>query len=198
MQNIFNYYLEINVPGVDFTKIEVDNVSSINANNHVYGLSVDYSLINILDNFVIKENDAIFDFGCGKGGTFPIFIKCGFKKIGGVELDKEIYDTLISNMNLLEIDTVGFYNCDATTLFDIIDDYNYFYMYDPFEGEIFEKVIQNIEESYYRKKREIFIIYTCPTCAKYIEKRKFCHVSKKIMTRFYGYKEAIIYKISEE
>ena len=193
----YTKYLEANVSGLDFTKAEDNRVSGVNIDNHVYGCSHDFSIENIFDNFVIKDSDAIFDFGCGKGATFPIFIKCGFKKMGGVELDKKIYDILTNNMKLLDINTISIYNEDATKLKEILDEYNYFYMYNPFEGEIFKQIIYNIEESYNRKKRKIFLIYTAPVCQKFLLERKLFHVVKEVETSFYESKDALIYEIGE-
>lgn len=112
------------------------------------------------------SNDAIFDFGCGKGSAMVTFLDYGFKKVGGVEYETGIYNTMVSNFEKLGIDVnsgcVTAINGDAAMLDEELDGYNWFYFFDPFEINIFEKVINNICNSIKRKPRKVHIINILP------------------------------------
>ena len=51
-----------------------------------------------------------------------------------------------------------------------LDDYNCFFFFDPFEGELFDRVIDVVCKSLKRVPRKTFIIYINPRCYKTIEK----------------------------
>ena len=55
-----------------------------------YAPGMGYPLVDVLDNFTFTNNDAVFDFGCGKGGALLLFKKGGVRKLGGVEYDKQL------------------------------------------------------------------------------------------------------------
>lgn len=135
---------------------------------HSYVITTEKEIFPILDkcHCIPQENDAIFDFGCGKGGALIAFLNYGFKKVGGVEFEKKIYEILVLNFNKigisLEGNTLLCINGDAVTIKSELDDYNWFYYFDPFDREIFEKTIKNIEESLKRNPRKIHIININP------------------------------------
>lgn len=119
------------------------------------------------------ENDAIFDFGCGKGTAMISFLDYGFSKVGGVEFADNVYEILSENFAKLGInpngDRVSCIHGDATLIKEELDEYNWFYFFDPFDRELFEKVIDNICESIERKPRKAHIISILPRCHDYIE-----------------------------
>lgn len=57
------------------------------------------------------------------------------------------------------------YNEDASSFSDI-DEYDYFYLYNPFRGKIMVDFINELLESQKRNKRTITVIYSNPTCEK--------------------------------
>ena len=67
---------------------------------------------------------------------------------------------LKNNFTKLGIDYSNVIRDDASNVTEKLDEYNYFYMYNPFGGELFSKVIKNLEESYLRNKRRITLIYS--------------------------------------
>ena len=121
-------------------------------------------LETVLNNFKFQENDAVFDFGCGKGTSFFIFEKAGMRRGGGIEFDRQLYKLAAENAEVLERKTGHRYSvvCGDAAKYTDIDSYNYFYLFDPFEGECLENVITNIENSYRRKHRKIILIYMAP------------------------------------
>lgn len=139
--------------------VPVEELELSSADAILYSPGIDYALPAVLDNFSFTENDSVFGFGCGKGGALLLFSIYGVKKLGGVEFDTNLYETLEQNFNMVGMDTNGIIHGDATQAKEKLDDYNYFYMYNPFEGDTFRNVIQNMEESFRRSPRRITLIY---------------------------------------
>lgn len=140
-----------------------------------YKLTTQKEIFPILDkcHCIPREKDAIFDFGCGKGGAMIAFLDYGFKKVGGVEFVKEIYDVMISNFensginSLKSSETNGEYEItcihgDARECKEVLDHYNWFYYFDPFDREVFARTVTNIGDSLKRNPRRIHIININP------------------------------------
>lgn len=109
----------------------------------------------------VNKNDAILDYGCGKGKALYEFSKFPFKKISGVELSKELSHIAINNMEKLRLNHIEIFNENALS-FKKIEDYNIFFFYDPFNKDIFKSVVDNILASCDVNPREIRIVYTNP------------------------------------
>ena len=106
-----------------------------------------------------QSDDAIFDFGCGKGGALISFLDYGFCKVGGIEFEPKIYKELKSNFTKLGLENKAelLYG-DAGGLTEQLDKYNWFYIFTTFDKHIFERCINSICDSYKRRKRKISII----------------------------------------
>ena len=153
------------------TRISKDTFDS-GEHNSGYGCTTQKEIFSILDkcHIVPKYSDAIFDYGCGKGGAIVSFLDYGFERAGGVEYEKRIYEVLKKNIHNLELEGKTELICnDATRVTVELDKYNWFYFYLPFDNSIFEKCIKNICESYVRKKRKLRIISISPYSHKIIE-----------------------------
>ncbi len=141
---------------------------------HSYRMTGQKEIFPILDkcHCLPTQEDAIFDFGCGKGAALVSFLDYGFRHVGGIEYVDGIYDTLISNMNKLGIDKqqAECLHGDAAMITTELDKYNWFYFFDPFYKPVFEAVIKNICESYHRNPRKITIISINPKFYEEIEK----------------------------
>lgn len=73
---------------------------------------------------------------------------------------------MLSNFYNLGIDTKNTVSCiygDATKITEALDDYNWFYYFDPFEKDMFVATINNICESLKRKPRKVTVININPT-----------------------------------
>ncbi len=111
----------------------------------------------------IEKGAALFDYGMGKGLALLLFREYGIERIGGVDRDTELYDAAFGNFDKLGITNAELMCNDARDVQDI-DSYNYFYFYNPFVGTIFQRVIDNIVESYRRNVRKMRIIYVNTVC----------------------------------
>lgn len=189
LENIFN------VDIVERKYIESMDNPKKDALNYSPGMG--YPLMDVLDNFVFQSEDAVFDFGCGKGGALLLFQKCGIGKIGGVEYDEPLYNILIENYNKLNISSKNIINGDAALVKYELDEYNYFFMYNPFQGETFCQVIKNIEESWERRRRRIIYIYSGPYCHEEVIRHGIFKLSKQICTD-YSIRNVNIYMIEKK
>lgn len=144
---------------------------------HNYAISSQREIFPILDkcHMILSEKDAIFDFGCGKGGAMLTFLDYGFKNVGGVEYSEELYNEARENFRKLGLNSeaVELIHNDAAKVMNELDNYNWFYFFDPFERQIFEPVISNICLSYKRNPRKINLICINPRYYDVIEESGF-------------------------
>lgn len=182
----YKFGLDITVPRT------LDEIETPSDDCFYYSPGIDYGLIDVLDCFAFDGNDAVFDFGCGKGGGLLLFYSAGVKKVGGVEFDEGLYSIAVDNLSKMKIDSFGVLHNDAAEIVKELDEYNYFFMYNPFQGKTFKNVIKNLEESYKRKKRTIFIIYSGPYNHDIVIRNGIFKYSKVIKTD-YAVKNVRIY-----
>lgn len=154
--------------------------------NLYYGCGCDYGLMEVLNNFVFDENDALFDFGFGKGGVLVLGHDKGIKKVGGVEIDTELCRITEDNFKKLQIDNYELLCGDATEIVNELDNYSFFHMYNPFYGNVFKKVISNIEDSWKRRKRRIILLYSGVTQHREVIKNGYFRLSRKIYNDYWN------------
>lgn len=155
------------------TRIPHDFLEVAKEHGEGYGCTTQKEIFPILDrcHCIPQEEDAILDYGCGKGGAMLSFLDYGFRRVGGIEYEPQIYEVLCENIHKIEEvkeRTELFYG-DAGKLKEPLDQYNWFYFYNPFDEVILEKCIKNLVESYKRKRRKLHIIYFCAKNYSFIE-----------------------------
>lgn len=171
------------------TAIEKKEFEGVKQGHSSYMLSADKIIFPILDkchiNFNAGDRNAIFDFGCGKGGALVTFFDYGFMKVGGVEYEEKIFKVLKDNMDKLGLqDEVELLRGDAVAVTKELDVYNWFYFFNPFEEEIYKKVMQNIMDSVVRRKRKVNLIVINPHAHRVIEDCGFILVNQfEVATR---------------
>lgn len=155
------------------TRIKHEFLEVAGEHGEGYGCTTQKEIFPILDrcHCIPQEEDAIFDYGCGKGGALVSFLDYGFKRVGGVEYEPKIYDVLKENIERLGLgNKVELLYGDAGNLTEQLDGYNWFYFFLPFDNVIFEKCVKAICESYQRKERKIHIISISPYSHECVEK----------------------------
>ena len=130
-------------------------------------------------------NGRVLDFGCGKGSAIAIMKMAGIKEVDGVEQSHMLAEIARDNMKKLGEDMVAIFNEDATEFTDLLDMYDTFYLYDPFRGETFKKVIKNIEESVRRKDRKVTIVYANPWLHREVEAGGVFKLTRQLSTDFF-------------
>ena len=170
--------------GTNFAATE-DELNFRSGEKSNYSPGCDYSLVDIADAFEFTEDDALFDFGCGKGWALTVFHNAGIRRIGGVEYNQKLYNILLNNFGLLNIPADRIMLGDATDVTDELDGYNFFFMYNSFVGETFDKVIKNLEDSFIRNKRKIVLIYVGAVCHKSVIRNGYFKLKDKIYTDYW-------------
>jgi len=106
-----------------------------------------------------NELNNVLDYGSGKGYILYLLSKTGlFEKIMGIEILPELCDICNCNINRIGLQQITVVNSDARTFSDI-DNYNVFFMFNPFPEKAMKEVICRIDESLKRNFRRIVIIY---------------------------------------
>lgn len=156
------------------TAIESKYFEVAGEHGNAYRCTTQKEIFPILDycHCIPTNKDAIFDFGCGKGSALISFLDYGFQNVGGIEYEPKIYDVLIDNMTklgLIDRDYIKLLYGDASKLNQELDEFNWFYFFQPFDNYIFEKCIKAICDSYRRSKRKLRVISISPKNYKCIE-----------------------------
>jgi len=113
-----------------------------------------------------------FDYGCGKGQILLTAFLRGYEKVGGIDINKDCVEAASNNLSRLGY-RANIVLGDAKDYQDI-DDFNIFFVYNPFSSEILIPALNNVEKSYRRKKRKIYIVYGNPfSHSDVVEKTKF-------------------------
>jgi len=121
-----------------------------------------FAQLNKLTN---KPINHFLDVGSGKGRAMCVAAHNGFKRITGIDLSKKLCDAAKQNCNTTQekIPEVEFdiINNDAF-YYDIPEDVDCIFMFNPFDEIIMSGVANNIHESLREHPREMKIIYVNP------------------------------------
>jgi hypothetical protein len=132
-------------------------------------------LTDILKDMKISNNDNILDIGSAKGSALKYFSKFPFKKIDGLELSESLSKICTNNFSILKINNVKVHNICATE-FKGYNEYNFFYLYNPFPEIIMIKFIDCLKKQI--KNKKITIIYNNPVCHNVLINNEFLLVKK--------------------
>lgn len=122
----------------------------------------------------------IIDIGCGKGSAMKLFLRLGFSKVGGIEINKHIYAICAQNFKMIKAH-VELVNRDALEYSDY-GDFDTFYLYNPFPCEIFTGVLQLIQSA--KKNKKVTLIYSNNVCHELVLSVGF--VEKDRITDIWG------------
>lgn len=158
-------------------------------------MPVSYSLLEeIFEQLTISSRIHFLDIGCGKGRVLCMAAHYGFTKVTGIDFSKQLCDNAKDNLKLTQekkpslqyqvINNDAFY-------FEIPDDADCIFFFNPFDEIIMSAVVKNIMASLRRKQRPVNIIYVNPLQKKYFLNAGFTETwhSKKMK-----YIEAVILK----
>lgn len=123
------------------------------------------------DNFNFPVNIAgyrhFLDIGCGKGRALCVAAHHGAKKITGIDFSKELCET--ANLNCtatrkkfpdLQYEIIH----NDAFYFEIPDDADCIFMFNPFDDVIMSGVARNIADSFESNPRKITLVYVNPVC----------------------------------
>jgi SAM-dependent methyltransferase len=131
----------------------------------------------MMSQFNVPPGSALVDFGCGKGRVLLLAADYAFRRITGVEFAKELCQIARDNLARYRQKTgiqtdIRIVEGDAVD-YEIQDDENFFFMFNPFSAALVEKIAQNIARSVAAKQRQVFIIYNGPRWGSVIERQGF-------------------------
>jgi len=114
----------------------------------------------------LPPESVLVDFGCGKGRVLLLAVLGGMKKAVGIEFSPQLCRIAESNINIVE-KAIGA-RLEITVIegdvtdYEIEDDQNVFFFFNPFDDVILEAVVENMKKSLQRKPREVAIVYYNP------------------------------------
>lgn len=120
-------------------------------------------LERLADSGLIVKDDTVLDYGCGKGRVgFFLSHQTGAKAIG-IEYDERIYRFAVENAKTAANSAkVSFVSVSAEE-YEVSDDINKCYFFNPFSVEILREVMAKIMDSYYEQPREILLFFYYPS-----------------------------------
>lgn len=117
------------------------------------------------------------DYGCGKGRALLLAAEHGFDRIVGVEFSAELCDVARQNItqyrNASRSSAAITVECADVRMFDLPPGDCVLYFYNPFQTEIFERVLDKVKSAIEAQEREILIIYHNPQCRKVLDNADF-------------------------
>ena len=123
-----------------------------------------YSVLERLANSgLIRKKDVVVDYGCGKGRVgFFLAYQTRAKTIG-IEYDERIYQGAIENKKNAVSGARTEFVLTKAEEYEVPQDVNSCYFFNPFSVELLRKVIARIGESYYENPREITLFFYYPS-----------------------------------
>ena len=120
-------------------------------------------LERLADSGLIVKDDTVLDYGCGKGRVgFFLSHQTGAKTVG-IEYDERIYRFAVENAKTAANSAqVSFVSASAEE-YEVSDDVNKCYFFNPFSVEILREVMAKILDSYYEQPREILLFFYYPS-----------------------------------
>ena len=112
---------------------------------------------------LIRKNDVVLDYGCGKGRV-DFFLSYQTKaNTIGIEYDERIFEGAEKNRKAAVSRTRTDFVLGRAEEYEVPMEVNKFYFFNPFSVEILRKVLARILESYYEKQREMFLFFYYPS-----------------------------------
>jgi hypothetical protein len=151
-----------------------------------------FVLPRLLRKIGIGPDDVFIDVGSGKGRMVFQAAKFPFKRVIGVELAEELTEVarynIEHNRSMLACEDVELVTSDAVE-YRFPDDVTIAFLYCPFVGETFERVIDNLIASLDRNPRELRLIYGYPLMVDYIHKTGRFELERRTKTWRPGIRE---------
>ncbi len=136
------------------------------ARGSFYQPTMALSFNRLLDTVPLPPDSVLVDFGCGKGRVLLLAVLRGIRKAVGIEFSPELCEIARNNIKIVEQATGSPLNIAViegdVTQYEIEEDQNVFFFFNPFDDVVLEAVVKNMKKSLHRKPREIAVIYYNP------------------------------------
>ena len=165
------YRIETSVPEADYLK----EVQSANREHAVpyepIQLNIFRDMIQSLEQLIGHPRTYHFiDLGSGKGRALIYASEAGFDKCIGVEFSETLHDKALANLDAYSARSdheckFSLFCMDAAE-FVFPDNDTVLFMYNPFDIEVMNSVLDKIDQFARSNHNEMYILYRNPTCAK--------------------------------
>lgn len=146
---------------------------------HRYEPSGWFFLRRALRRLDVSEDDVFVDFGSGLGRVLYVASKYPFSRIVGVEVHEELnrragayLDSRLGPESRARVELVTV----SAEVYAIPPDMTFAYLANPFAGELFKSVLDNIIRSLNDHPRQLTILYANPVMAEAIEETGRFHL----------------------
>lgn len=163
------------------------------------------ALETLFDKYKLNEQDQLVDFGAGRGRV-AFYIHNQFNiPITAVELNELTLDEALRNKrgyrsHASHLEAPIQFQYGYAEQYEVTEEDNKFYFFNPFKAEIFEEVVDNIVESAEQVGKEVDIIlyYPMPGYKRYLaEKTDFTLVNKVLVDGMKDKREKfLIYRLN--
>lgn len=120
-------------------------------------------LERLADSGYLRKGNTLLDYGCGKGRVeFFLSWQTRCRSIG-IEYDKRIYEKAAENQKRAAAAGRVTFELANAEQFQVPEEADRIYFFNPFSLEILQKVISRIIASYYAVPREILLFFYYPS-----------------------------------
>ncbi|MCK0108690.1 methyltransferase domain-containing protein [Flavobacteriaceae bacterium S0825] len=174
---LYDYYFDF-IYGIDtvswFSIAELAKENKVAEHAVLYQATKVLPLKTLFKKLNLKEDQVFIDIGSGKGRVLLLASELGFKEVRGIEFSSTLCSISEKNIKKYKkkVNTKSNFeiiNLDASQ-YQYKDNETVFFMYNPFDEFILEKVLKNITVSIENNKREVLIIYVNPVHRHFLEK----------------------------
>ena len=122
-----------------------------------------YVLERLADSGYLRKGNTLLDYGCGKGRVeFFLSWQTRCRSIG-IEYDERIYEKAVENQKRAAAAGRVTFELVNAEQFQVPEEADRVYFFNPFSLEILQKVISRIIDSYYAAPREILLFFYYPS-----------------------------------
>jgi hypothetical protein len=138
--------------------------------------------VSILSELPMRHEEFSFiDLGSGKGRALLLASQFPFKEIIGVELSPCLHRIACRNIQIYRDDFQRCQKirsiCEDAAKYKIPPEKAVFYLFNPFDKQVMQIVLENIEKSLHRVPREIYVIYLKPSHRDVLDQSRFLKVA---------------------
>lgn len=138
------------------------------------------------------------DYGSGKGKILMLASRFGFSRVVGLEFSEELHRVALANVKKWEERTgcqsIEPILCDASSHV-LRDDENVLYFFNPFEQDVLDGCLRQIENSLARNPRHIWVIYFDPRFSRRFIDRLGLSITKEFV---HGGYEVLVMESADE
>lgn len=178
-------YLFLELPrGIDFSLRGKTKGITLQG-SHGYALTSKKALSNMLADLPLSHM-SFLDIGSGKGGVIVYASQLGCALSAGIEFEKELHETAVRNINILNMeDRCSSYNMDAR-YFVSYGDFDIYFMFNPFDDDIYEDVIAAIVRQNKDARRTKYLICYGGANIEAVKKSQYFQLVKDAVCPYRG------------